>query len=447
MGNSDRPPHRFSTFVYSRDRAGLGPMVVGLLVLVPMIVALSSWAYFAPLSSAAIAPGEIVLSSDRKSVQHLEGGLVTEIFVQEGQSVERGQPLVIVQDLAERSRIEALELQLLNTRALLTRLLAESSNADVPNFDDIGKGLDVEIDAVEEFAQMHLGVFNHQIEAIRSAVELSASRKTQVNNEVEGLQAQREAKEIELSLVQDDLQKQKSLLERGISTTVQVNALLRSEALLLGEIGALRATIAQRNQSLIDQDIEILRLKNDRASAVLQEIQRAQLDAENARQELRTLEDRQARSIIRSPATGVVLGMQVHTLGAVVAPGMPLMEIVPKEDDLIFEAKVNPTDIDLVKPGAEAEVLLSAYKANKVDKLSATVETISGDIVLDELSGEKYFLARLRVSETALAELPSIVELAPGMPADVFLIAGERTMADYLLSPILDSARRAFRED
>ena len=444
---SESNPGFLSAFAYSRERAGLGPMTVGLLVLFPMLLAVSTWAYLAPLSSAAIAPGEIVLSSDRKAVQHLEGGLVTEIFVREGQSVKIGEPLIVVQDLAERSRIEALELQLLNTQALRARLMAEHEGRKTPNFDEVGTGLDVEVGSVQQFAKMHLGVFRHQIESISSAEELSESRKEQVEREVEGLKAQLGSKELEIALVREDLEKQQKLLKRGISTEVQVNALLRGEALLLGEIGALSATIAQRNQSMIDQDIEIFRLKNERASAVLQELQRAQLDAENARQELRTLQDRQARSIIRSPATGVVLGMQVHTLGAVVAPGMPLMEVVPNEDDLIIEAKVNPTDIDLVKPGGSAEVMLSAFKANKVDKLAATIDTISGDIVLDELTGEKYFLARLRVTEAAIAELPPSVELAPGMPADVFMIAGERTMADYLLSPILDSARRAFRED
>lgn len=182
-------------------------------------------------------------------------------------------------------------------------------------------------------------------------------------------------------------------------------------------------------------------------SELLGELQSLQVAAEGLRQELRTLRDRQDRAVIRAPVSGVVLGMKVHTIGAVVAPGTSLMEIVPTDDDLIIQARVNPTDIDLVRPGLLAKVQLSAFKVRNVEKLDAIVDTISGDILTDHITGQRYFPVRLRVEQSALATLPDEVILSPGMPADVFIISQESTMAAYLLSPILDAAYHAFREE
>lgn len=434
-------------FSYRSEKAGSSPMKTGLLLVVPMLVAFGAWASIAPLNSAAIASGEIVLSSERKTIQHLEGGLVKELFVQEGSKVTKGAALLIVEDLQERAQIEALTIQLLNTRAQIARLIAERDGLDVPDFTAIADGLSVADDQIAAFSDTHLGVFENLTASGSSVVSLAESRKEQISREADGLRAQLKAKQDELVLVIDDLEKQQSLFERGISVKEKVTEQKRRKAALDGDIGSLTASIARVEQSLIDQDLEIVRMKNERSSALLGELQQAQVSAQAGLQELRTLLDRQARTIIRAPVDGNVLSVQVHTIGAVVGPGAALMDIVPAQDDLIVEAKVQPTDIDLVYEEMEAKVQLSAFKAQKVQKLSAKVMSLSGDILNDELTGEKYYLARLVVDETELAELPEEVTLSAGMPADVFLIAGERTMAQYLLSPIMDAAYRAFRED
>ena len=447
MAALDTPPSRWRIFAYHPDHAGRGPMFVGLAVLVPILLAFVLWSSLAPLNSAAIATGEIVLSSERKTVQHLEGGLVTEIFVREGMRVEAGQPLLVVQDLAERTRIAALVTELLNINAQIARLLAERDGALRPDFSDIATGLDADAETVSRFVDLHMSVFDNLTETESALVDLTASRKVQIRREIEGLQAQLTAKEREAQLVEEELANKQELFERGFSSEIQINAVARVQAALEGEIGALRATMAKLEQSILDQDVALLQTHNDRRSALLDELQAASVAAETLRQEMRNLTDRQNRAVIRAPASGVVLGMQVHTIGAVVAPGTPMMDIVPEEDDLIISAQVSPTDIDLVEPGNSAKVQLSAYRVMKVDKLDAIVETVSGDILTDEMTGVRYFEARLRVSEETLSNLPPTVELTPGMPADVFLIAGERTLAEYILSPILGVADRAFRED
>ena len=432
---------------YDTSNAGRGPMKVGLLLIVPMIAAFGVWAATAPLNSAAIAAGEIVLSSERKTIQHLEGGLVKELYVQEGTEVEQGAPLVVVEDLNERAQIEALTVQLVNTRAQIARLVAERDGADAPDFSAIAESLTIDPEKVDAFADTHLGVFENLTASASSVVSLAQSRKEQIAREADGLRAQLAAKRDELVFVEDELENQESLFERGLSIKEKVTEQKRRKTVLEGEIGSLTASIARVEQSLIDQDLEIVRMRNERSSALLGELQQAQVSTQAGLQELRTLQDRQARTVIRAPVDGNVLAVQVHTIGAVVAPGAPLMDIVPAQDDLIVEARVLPTDIDLVFEEMDAKVQLSAFKAQKVQKLSAKVTSVSGDILSDEMTGERYFLARLVVDEKELAELPETVSLSAGMPADVFLIAGERTVADYLLSPIVDAAYKAFRED
>lgn len=434
-------------FAYDASSAGRGPMKVGLLLIVPMIAAFGVWAATAPLNSAAIAAGEIVLSSERKTIQHLEGGLVKELYVQEGTEVEQGAPLVVVEDLNERAQIEALTVQLVNTRAQIARLVAERDGADAPDFSAIAESLTIDPEKVDAFADTHLGVFENLTASASSVVSLAQSRKEQIAREADGLRAQLAAKRDELVFVEDELENQESLFERGLSIKEKVTEQKRRKTVLEGEIGSLTASIARVEQSLIDQDLEIVRMRNERSSALLGELQQAQVSTQAGLQELRTLQDRQARTVIRAPVDGNVLAVQVHTIGAVVAPGAPLMDIVPAQDDLIVEARVLPTDIDLVFEEMDAKVQLSAFKAQKVQKLSAKVTSVSGDILSDEMTGERYFLARLVVDEKELAELPETVSLSAGMPADVFLIAGERTVADYLLSPIVDAAYKAFRED
>ncbi|MEL7213762.1 MAG: HlyD family type I secretion periplasmic adaptor subunit [Pseudomonadota bacterium] len=437
---------RWRLFDYATERAGTGPLRWGLFVLVPLVAGVVGWSFLAPLNAAAIATGEIALSGERKTVQHLEGGLVTDILVREGQSVAANEPLLVVQDLAEQAQIEAYESQLLSTRAQIIRLRAERDDM-TPDFAGLAEGLDVTSEAVENVVRTNEAVLENLSRSIASATELAASRKMQIAREIDGQRAQIAAKQRQIELVQIELEGAQKLQERGFASDVQVAQLAKSEAVLEGEIGALEAAVAKLQQAILDQDVEITQMRNERVSQLLAELQEAETQAENLRQELRTLTDRRARSVIRAPVSGKILGAQVHTIGAVIAPGTPLMDVVPDDDSLIVEARVNPTDIDLVGAGTEAKIQLSAFKARKVDRLDGVVLDVSADILQDEMTGERYYSARLQVAEEALAGLPQDIALSPGMPADVFLIAGERTLADYFFSPITDAAYRAFREE
>ncbi len=447
MSEDEKVTGRWLPFHYRSERAGTGPLRWGLFVLVPLVAGAIGWSFLAPLNAAAIATGEIALSGERKTVQHLEGGLVTDILVREGEAVEQNQPLLVVQDLAERTQIEAYQNQLLNARAQIRRLHAERDGLEAPDFADLSLGLAVSSDAVENVERTNQAIAESISQSLVSSAELAASRKLQIEREIDGQRAQIDAKQKQLELVRLELEGAQKLKERGFASDVQVAQLAKSEAVLEGEVGALEAAVAKLQQAILDQDVEIAQMRNERRSELFNELQQAETQAENLRQELRTLTDRQERSVIRAPVSGKILGAQVHTIGAVIAPGTPLMDVVPDNDDLIIEARVKPTDIDIVSFGTAAKIQLSAFKARKVDRLDGEVIDVSADILQDEMTGERYYSARLVVADDVLTNLPNDINLSPGMPVDVFLISGERTLADYFISPITDAAFRAFREE
>lgn len=446
-GAADKRPGRLSVFGYGGERAGRGPMLAGLLLIVPIIAAFALWSALAPLNAAAMAPGEVVLTSERKTIQHLEGGLVTELLVAEGEAVEAGTPLLVVQDLSQRGQIEALEVQLASRRAEIARLKAERDDLETPDFDAVGAGLSLSPAAIEEFRASHLAVLQNQRAGFASVADLALSRKAQIAKEIEGQAAQMASAERQLELLSKEIAASEALKAKGLSTEKQHIQLQRDEAALDGQIGALIASVAKLEQSIIDQDLEIIRMTNERRTAMFAELQASEVAASEIGTQLATLRDQRDRSVLRAPVAGRVLDLKVHTVGAVIAPGEPLMDIVPDTDDLTIEARVSPVDIDLVSEGMEAELQLSAYSQRRAPRIRGRLVSVSGDILTDEMSGERYFLARLIVDEDALAALPEDVRLSPGMPADVFLIAGERTVADYLLTPIVAATSRAFRED
>jgi len=238
-----------------------------------------------------------------------------------------------------------------------------------------------------------------------------------------------------------------SLYKKKLVTAKRFMALERDTARLQGELGAQEANIARLEQAVLVTDIEIIDLKTESQSAVLQELQKAQLDIQELTHKMIATTDQLARTIIKSPTKGIAMDLQVHTRGAVLQPGQRIVDIVPRDDRLIVKARLNPNDIDLVAHGTRTKVLLSAYKAKKVPKLNGEVLSVSADILSERETGERYFEARVLVEDAVLQDLKADVELYPGMPVQVFFLTGERTLADYMISPIKDAAYRAFREE
>lgn len=442
---SKKQPNR--VFSYDYETAGSGPARWGFLFLIPFLLILGTWASFAQLSAAAIAGGEVVLNHDRKTIQHLEGGIVDDILITEGQTVERGQPILVIRDVAQRTRMNTLYDQLASARALQSRLVAERDETDAPDFSDLVKDIDLSDTRFASLRRMQTRLFESRRTAISTKINLIEARKISTANQVEGLRHQLRAVRKRLDLVDSERASVESLYKKKLVTANRVMALERITAQLDGELGALGANIAGLEQAILAADIEIIDLETGARNEVLQELQKAQLNVQELTHQMSATTDQLARTIIKAPAQGVVLDLQVHTKGAVVLPGQRLLDIVPEDDRLVVEARLKPSDIDIVTTGTKVKVLLSAYKAKKVPKLDGSVLHVSPDIFTDKVTGERYFMARVLVSDEMLGKLKADIALYPGMPAQVFFLAGERTVADYLLSPITEATYRAFREE
>lgn len=438
---------RFGVLSYSFTTAGHGPVFWGILLLIPLVLVFGIWACLAPLNAAAIAPGRVTLSAQRKTVQHLEGGILEQILVEEGQKIEKGTPILIVRDLQQRTQINTLYDQLASARALHRRLLAEVNKTPAPDFSGFAQDLILAGEVKKNLIKAQMALFETRLSALTTKIALIKARKQQIRKEIEALGFQQKALKKQISLVEKELNGISELYAKQLATLSRKISLEQHRAELEGQKAALEANTARLKQSLVSADIEVLDLKNARQNESLDALQANELHLQELSHQLEEKLDQLNRTVIKAPTEGRVIDLQVHTRGAVISPGQRLLDIVPLDDQLVIDARVRPDDIDLVRAGTKAKIILSAYKAKKLPKLDGTTLHVSGDVLTDELSGEPYFLARVRVEEKMLDSLKENITLQPGMTTQVFFLSEARSLASYLLSPLLDATYRAFREE
>lgn len=434
-------------FSYSFEHAGKGPTFWGFLLFIPVVLIAAIWAAFAPLSSAAIANGEVVLNRERKVVQHLEGGLVLDIFVKEGELIKKGQQILSVRDLPQRTKVNTLYDQLAGARALYQRLWAELHDLEKPDFSNVRQDIEISDEEYEKLVSLQNRLFEVRKASIEAKTRFIRSQQQQSRKEIEGLKAQLAASDKQHGLVSGELENISGLLEKGLALNSRKVSMQKVLAELEGDKGESIASIARVEQSISSADLKILEARNQFNKEILDELQKTKLSIQEMTHKLVSNKEQLRRSIVRAPASGRVLDLQIHTKGAVISPGQKLLDIVPQDDRLVIEARLHPNDIDIVERGTHAKIQLSAYKARKVPKIDGKVIDVSSDILTDKETGERYFATRILVDETIFPKLKDKIELYPGMPAQVFLIDADRTVADYLLLPITDAMYRAFREE
>ncbi|MEM8794321.1 MAG: HlyD family type I secretion periplasmic adaptor subunit [Pseudomonadota bacterium] len=445
---NDKPKEpKAGVFTYRYDKPARGPMKAGFFVLLPMVIGLAVWSFVAPLNAAAIANGEVVLTHERKVVQHLEGGIVEEIMVSEGARIEKGAAILAIRDVGQRARLDTLSDQLAAARALHMRLVAERDGREAIDFAGLGDGIELPADKLRNYQAVQEHLFETRRTSLLTKIDLIDQRKLAAEEEIRGFTHQLKGVNEQTRLGREEVTTLRDLYQRQLATMGRMMEMERRIAELEGEAGGIEANIARLKQSIVAADIEVIDLKTEIRNVVLDELEETELRLQELTHQLRETLDEVARTLVRAPSSGRVLDLQVHTEGAVVQPGERLLDIVPEDDRLIVEARLNPNDIDLVTEGTEAKLILTAYKAKKVPKLDGEVINVTGDILTDETTGERYFLARVLVDDSVLDDLKADVSLSPGMPVQVFFIAGGRTVADYLLSPVVDATYRAFREE
>lgn len=421
------------------------PIRKGYLVVAVTLGAGGLWAATARLDSAVVAHGNVVVESDRKSVQHLEGGLVKAIAVRDGEQVQEGDVLLRLdptQALAQRSVAELGVLQALGEEA---RLTAEAAAQDAVSFPTELTAATSPAEARRIMADQERQ-FRDRISGLKLEVSILGERLTQASRQYDSSKSQRDATVAQVGSLNDELAKLRPLAEQGLVAATRINPLQRTLAELTGRVGSLDADLARlkvATEEIRLQSDQVLRRGAEEASHKLTD---ARVRLAEAREKLRMADDVLARTDVRAPRAGRVVGSKVHTVGAVVRPGDTLMEIVPEDDDLIVTAKVSPMDVNSLHPGMNAEVRLPSFKGRRTPVTIGEVKSIAADTLRDDISQQQFYALRVSVRASGFPEAVRS-KLRPGMPAEVLVATGERTVLAYLLQPLTDSMRTGFREE
>lgn len=431
------------------DASGMGyrgALLFGLVVLAVFFGGFGTWAALAPLESAAVATGRVVVEGNRRTVQHLEGGIIGEILVREGSIVEAGDALIVLDETQSRSMYGIVHGRRLQAAAREARLLAERDGLDTIAFPawlvELARS-DSEIEGILA-AQRRILASNR--DRFESQAAILKKRSDQFREEIVGLQAEIRAADQELVHIREELEDVRFLVERGLGRKARLLALQRQEAEITGRRARNVAAIARARQSISESELRISDLESTRLNEVVQELREVQAELGDLRERGMAAEDVLTRTVIRAPVSGEVVNLRVFTPGGVIAPGEAVLDIVPLDETRIIQAQVDPNDIDSVYRGLDAKIRLSSLSARITPTLDGVVETVSADRLVDERTGRAFYETRIRLKPGELAKLGG-VSLYPGMPAEVMIITGTRTALDYLIRPISGTISRGMRED
>jgi HlyD family secretion protein len=416
----------------------------GLRVLVLGVGLIGAWATLVPLASAVVAAGSLVVQSNVKKVQHPTGGIVAQIAAHDGMHVNAGDLLVRLDATQARANFEMVAKDLDEVRIRIARLVAERDGSDEPTLPPqlAGRSADAEVGA--RFAS-EKSLFTARATARKNQKDLLASRIVQLGQQIDGLQAQIKSNAAQVDLIAGELQGAQTLFAKGLAPITRINSLQREIARLQGERGQFQSSIAETQSKIGEAKLQIIRVDQDFRADVLKDLREAEgKEAELAERQV-AAQDVRDRIDIRAPTSGIVHELAVHTIGGVIKAGDVVMEIVPDTGDLQVEARLSPKDIDQVKVGQSTLVRLSALSQRTTPQLGGIVSYVSADTTHDQQGNASYYTVRVTLPEEAHRRLAGL-QLVSGMPAEIFVQTGSRTMMSYLLKPIADQLRRAFSE-
>lgn len=422
-----------------------GVVISGLVLLGVTFGGLGTWAALAPLSSAAIASGVLTVASNNKLIQHLEGGIVKEIKVKEGDIVAAGDTLVVLDPTRAEAQVDIVRGQLDATLALEARLLAERSGADTVRFPEslTQNASDPDVAAIIESQKK---LFEARKLSLEGQITILRKRIVQAREQIGGLEAQRDSNDRQITLIEDELKGLRELYDKGYAPRTRILALEREASRLLGERGQYGGEVSRVQQVIGETELQIIQVRKNFQEEVAKQLQETQNQIFDLRERLRAAEDVLTRTVVTSPEAGKVTGLKVHTVGGVVPPGDVMLQIVPDNDDLIIEAQLQVTDVDNVHVGQEADVHLTAFSQRVTPVVTGTVANVSGDRFQDQRTGLPYYTVRIIVSEEEREKLGDL-QLLPGMPADAYIKTGEKTPLRYLFDPLIQVINRSFREN
>lgn len=431
------------------------PIFAGVAVILLFFGVIGTWAATAPISSAVVAPGQLRVDGNRQTVQHLEGGIVREFLVRNGTVVHQGDILLRLDDSQSLATSENIRAQLDAAMALYARLVAERDRRDSISFPTELLARRGEPRVAEMIASQQTA-FDSRRRAIEGQKAILRQRIAQYEEQIRGSRGQIAYTEQQIQLIQSELASIEPLVNSGLITRPRYLALQREQAALNGTREQQISAIAQAEQGIGEAQMQIIQLENNLANDVATQLQDVGTRIADYEERLGAAADVQQRRELVAPVAGVVANMRLFTVGGVVRPGEPILEIVPLET-LVVEVGVSSMDIDVVEVGMIAEVKLSAFRQRVMPILLGRVTYVSADVTSDEPGDAQnaqradqarntpIYRVTIALDMEQVRSLPNVT-LTAGMPAEVLILAGERTMLSYLWQPVRDSLRHAFRE-
>ena len=423
-------------------RAFEGELKTGLRVLIVGVGIVGGWATLMPLSGAVIVPGTLVVESDVKKIQHPTGGVVANIPVRDGMHVRSSDLLLHLDETQPRANSQVVTQQLDQTRARLARLIAERDGLDQPEMphemaDRSGD------DDVSRLWASEISLFNSRAATRRNAKELLRSHIGQLEEQISGLDAQVKSKAAQRELITGELEGVEGLYQKGLVPLTRKTSLQREAARLDGERGQVVAAIAEAKSKISEAELQTVRIDHDFRTEVMKDLREAQDKQAELVEKSIAARDLLQRVDLRAPTDGIVHQLSVHTIGGVITPGEVVMEIVPESDELQIEARLPPHEVDHVRTGQRAYIRFSAFNQRTTPQLEGVVSYVSADLTHDPKGNAAYYTVRVTLPPGERRRLGAL-ELVSGMPVEVFLQTGSRTMMSYLLKPITDQFLRTF---
>ena len=425
--------------------SGKGYLRLGLVILLIAFGGFGGWAASADLAVSVVAPGAVSVESFKKTIQHLEGGIVDEINVDDGDHVEAGDTLLVIDNTQARSQLAISRSQYLINRAAEIRLLAEQKDADTLTFPD--ELLESDAQRVKEVLAVQRALFQARRGALEGTLSALDEQMSQMREQIDGLQDVIDVNQERMNSLQQEAQDYRSLFKEGLGDNQRLRELERQALQFKGDIAQSRSRIAELKSQISENKVQKQVKLQEFQKEVGEQLREAQGNIADAEERITALSDQVKRTTVTAPVTGTVVGLKVHTVGAVIQPGDPIMEIVPSGDDFIVEARVPDRDIDNIYPGQYAEIRFSAFNQRLSNVIDGEVTNVSADSFEDEATGAKYYKARVKVTEDGKREMTENMQLLAGMPAEVMIRTGERTFASYMTKPITDMLARAMREE
>jgi HlyD family type I secretion membrane fusion protein len=432
------PPLPLDTAIWMRAGVGLIALTVAIF---------GVWSTTVPIASAVVAEGQLVVASKRKQVQHLTGGVVRRIHVEDGTNVKTGDILVELEDADAHERLIRTRDQYFLASATEARLLAEVEDRRAPQFSDELRATAKKDDVVAAILRGQTRLFDARRSELNGQLSIMELEQRQLKHQLAGLEAEQRSANSQAKLTRKELRVVNELYAKGYTTRTRIFSLSREIEQLTGNGGRLAAETARTSTAIAEVELKITQIRNQLQSTIQADLRDTQAKIPNLRQQFLAAAFASDHMTLRAPVPGTVVGTKIHTIGAVVTPGATIMEIVPTGDRLMVEVPLRPGDVDFVKVGFETEIRFSGLAGQRdVPLITGHVTRVSADVLQDSRTNASYFVAQIDVPASEIQRLGPKRVLHPGMPASVMIKTGERTALAYLTQPLSQSVTKAWRE-